>query len=83
MMLHFFLQMIILALFAVFRMEQSGRGRAELEFVLPITPIGCGYSLTLASQIYYHFEYVGHPRSYKWTNSNSLVTILSLICPRV
>lgn len=22
--------------------------------------------------IYYHFEYVGHPRSYKWTNSNSL-----------
>ena len=26
-----------------------------------------------ASQIYYHFEYVGDPRSYKWTNSNSLV----------
>ncbi|PVH84775.1 glycoside hydrolase family 115 protein [Cadophora sp. DSE1049] len=22
--------------------------------------------------VYYHFEYVGHPRSYKWTNSNSL-----------
>jgi len=22
--------------------------------------------------IYYHFEYVGHPRSYKWINSNSL-----------
>ncbi|KAH8597581.1 hypothetical protein B0O99DRAFT_684893 [Bisporella sp. PMI_857] len=22
--------------------------------------------------IYYHFEYVGHPRSYKWLNSNSL-----------
>ncbi|KAG4432480.1 hypothetical protein IFR05_012046 [Cadophora sp. M221] len=23
--------------------------------------------------VYYHFEYVGHPRSYKWTNSNSLL----------
>ncbi|CZS90064.1 uncharacterized protein RAG0_01199 [Rhynchosporium agropyri] len=22
--------------------------------------------------VYYHFEYVGYPRSYKWTNSNSL-----------
>ncbi|KAJ5169213.1 uncharacterized protein N7482_004807 [Penicillium canariense] len=25
-----------------------------------------------AGQIYYHFEYVGAPRSYKWINSNSL-----------
>ncbi|XMA08084.1 hypothetical protein WAI453_000875 [Rhynchosporium graminicola] len=26
--------------------------------------------------VYYHFEYVGYPRSYKWTNSNSLVSFL-------
>ena len=25
-------------------------------------------------QIYYHLEYVGWPRSYKWINSNSLVS---------
>ena len=25
--------------------------------------------------IYYHFEYVGAPRSYKWINSNSLVCV--------
>ncbi|KAI8156413.1 hypothetical protein K4K49_002633 [Colletotrichum sp. SAR 10_70] len=28
--------------------------------------------LALYKEIYYHFEYVGTPRSYKWINSNSL-----------
>lgn len=33
--------------------------------------------LTDTGQIYYHLEYVGDPRSYKWTNSNSLVNFLT------
>lgn len=27
-------------------------------------------------QVYYHLEYVGVPRSYKWHNSNSCVSVL-------
>lgn len=38
MMLLFYLQTIILALFDVFPIEGSGKERAELEFVLPLTP---------------------------------------------
>jgi len=28
--------------------------------------------------VYFHFEYFGRPRSYKWSNTNSLVSMRSL-----
>ena len=34
---------------------------------------------TDAGQIYYHFEYVGLPRSYKWGNTNNLVRPLHIM----
>ena len=38
-------------------------------------------NLLTHGQIYYHLEYVGFPRSYKWMNTNSCVrlTLLSSV----
>lgn len=37
-------------------------------------PSGAELTRSGGAGIYYHFEYVGAPRSYKWINSNSLVS---------
>ncbi len=43
-----------------------------LVYVRPGSPAEW-FGRSLMTQIYYHFEYVGLPRSYKWTNSVALV----------